>query len=295
MARPVAKLLTGFFIVAALLLAVVLVLTLSQPAAPPPPMPNPNGYEDLARAGAMISNLQYRPRMSLPELQAATARNGDALKLAKLGLSRECRVPLDPSPTNSARLERLADIKRLARALAATGSIAELENRPGDAAEAYLTVIQLGGAVSRGGLLIDSLVGIAVESVGMRPLQKLGPTLDATQCRTTAAALEACENQREPMDTVRARERAWASRTYGLSGRIARLFAFRSLTRTEQGVTAKVQAQAKQARSLLIKLAARAYELEKGEGPKTIADLVPVYLKAIPLDPQTETNMAYAP
>ena len=48
-------------------------------------------------------------------------------------------------------------------------------------------------------------------------------------------------------------------------------------------------------RKLMLGLAARAYELEKGERPKTIADLVPDYLKTIPLDPITGTNMVYQP
>ena len=40
-----------------------------------------------------------------------------------------------------------------------------------------------------------------------------------------------------------------------------------------------------------LELAARAYELEEGERPKSIADLVPAYLKAVPQDPLTGTNM----
>jgi len=44
---------------------------------------------------------------------------------------------------------------------------------------------------------------------------------------------------------------------------------------------------------LLLQLAAHAYELEKGKRPKSLADLVPAYLKAISQDPLTGTNMAY--
>ncbi len=43
----------------------------------------------------------------------------------------------------------------------------------------------------------------------------------------------------------------------------------------------------------MIQLASRAYALEEGAPPKTLADLVPAYLKAIPQDPFTGTNMAY--
>ena len=46
---------------------------------------------------------------------------------------------------------------------------------------------------------------------------------------------------------------------------------------------------------LLIDLAARAYELDKGHPPASAADFVPEYLKAIPQDPVTGTNLVYTP
>jgi hypothetical protein len=85
------------------------------------------------------------------------------------------------------------------------------------------------------------------------------------------------------------------NRTHPLTGRIARLFNFRALSQTEQRSTARAQAEAKAIRALSIQLAARAYELEKGERPRSLAGLVPEYLKAIPQDPITGTNMAIQP
>ena len=38
-------------------------------------------------------------------------------------------------------------------------------------------------------------------------------------------------------------------------------------------------------------LAARSYELDKGQLPKDIADLVPAFLKAVPKDPLTGAGM----
>jgi hypothetical protein len=45
----------------------------------------------------------------------------------------------------------------------------------------------------------------------------------------------------------------------------------------------------------MISFATRAYELEKGKPPASIADLAPAYLKAIPQDPVTKTNLALNP
>jgi competence protein ComGC len=46
---------------------------------------------------------------------------------------------------------------------------------------------------------------------------------------------------------------------------------------------------------LIINLAARAYELDKGHRPASLNDLVPDYLKTIPQDPSTGKNMDYSP
>jgi hypothetical protein len=291
---PIAKLLTGFAIVAALLVVASVIFTLSQPAPAPPPLPTPNGYDDFVKAGGMIADDSWHyGTMSEEKLRAFVQTNAEALKLARAGLDRKCRVPLDYSPTGTVRMDRLSRIKALSDAMSAAGRLAELEHRPTDAAEAYLAVIRLGSATSQGGILIDSLVGVAVEGVGSSCLEKLAPTLDAKQCLAAAAILESCESSREPPAAIWARERTWARQALGLKGLYIRLVCFRSLKQSEQRATAKLQRQASRVRHLLIELAARAYELEKGERPRSLADLVPVYLKTIPQDPLTGTNMAY--
>jgi hypothetical protein len=288
------KLLTGFFIVAVLLVVAALIFALSQPPPAPPPLPKPNGYDDLVQAATMLADKTSDfATMSEGELRALVAKNARALKLARTGLSRECQVPLDYSAVNPTYFTNLGGLKRLAQGLAAEGRLLELEGRPTDAAGSYLTVIRLGSASSRGGLLIDSLVGIAIEAIGTARLEKLGLTLDAKQCRQAATVLESCEAGREPTPAVLARERSWARRALGFKGQIARLVAFKSLRQSEQRAVAKVNTLQTRERVLLIRLAARAYELDKGERPKSLGDLVPAYLKAIPQNPVTGTNMAY--
>jgi len=291
-----AKLLTGFFIVAVLLVVAALIFALSQPPPAPPLLPKPNGYDDLVRASWMLADktLDYAG-MNERDLRTLVETNAEALKLAKTGLSHPCQVPLDYSAAGPSYLfTNLAGLKRLAQGLAAEGRLMELEGRLTDAADSYLTVIRLGGATSKGGLLIDSLVGIAIEAMGTSYLEKLALTLNAKQCRQAAAVLETCEAGREPMPTVLARERTWSRRAFrGFKWQIARLMTFKTLRQTEQRAVAKVNTLQTRERVLLIRLAARAYELEKGERPKSLGDLVPAYLKAIPQNPVTGTNMAY--
>ena len=60
-------------------------------------------------------------------------------------------------------------------------------------------------------------------------------------------------------------------------------------------ITAQVQAADASRRRTMLSFAARAYELEHGKPPASAADLVPAYLKTIPQDPNTGTNMVYSP
>jgi hypothetical protein len=289
-----AKLLTGFFIVAVLLVVAALVFTLSQPPPAPPPLPKPNGYDDLVRASRMVAdNTPDYAAMDEAELRSLVETNAESLKLARRGLGHECQVPLDYSAANPTYFTNLAGLKRLAHSLVAEGRLMELEGRPTDAADSYLAVVRLGVATGKGGLLIDSLVSIAIEAIGTARLEKLALTLNAKQCRQAVAVLESCEAGREPMPTIVARERAWSRRVHGFKWQIARLVMFKSLRQTEQGVAAKVTSFQTRERVLLIRLASRAYELETGRPAKSVADLVPTYLKVIPQNPITGTNMAY--
>jgi hypothetical protein len=293
-ARPLAKLLTGFFVVAVLLVVATLIFALTQPPPAPPPLPKPNGYDDLVQAGQMLAeNTGDFSTLNEPDLRILVAKNADALKLARTGLSRPCQVPLDFSHPNPSYFTNLAKCKYVAQAFAAEGRLRELENRLGDAADSYVTAIRLGIATSNGGILIDSLVGVAIEAIGTVRLEKLAPTLDAKQCRQAAAAIESSDAGREPVTAILERERAWSRRAYGLRGQIARLVMFKSLRQSEQRIVGRVNAQQSRERTLLIQLASRAYELETGKPAKNLADLVPAYLKAIPQNPTTGTNMAY--
>src|ERR1035438_8480104 len=208
MRHPVAKVLIGFFVVAILLVVIAMVFTFSQPSPPRAPLPQPNGYDDFVKAGGMVTDNAFDYRtMSQEELRAFVTKNAEALKLVRTGLGHDCRMPLDYSATNPTNIRNLSIIKRLDFAVMAEGRLAELENRPADAAEAYLAVIRLGCAMSQGGLIIDSLVDIAIESIGTSGMQRLTLTLDAKQCREAAAVLESCDARRDSTDTMRACQR----------------------------------------------------------------------------------------
>jgi hypothetical protein len=259
-----------------------------------PPLPNPNGYDDLVKADSMVTPVETNDnKMSGDDLRKAVAANANALALARGGLSNQCRVPIQYSESYiSNHLDELAGLKRLARALVAEGKLAELENRPNDAARSYLDTIHLGNESARGGVLIDELVGIALEALGTSHLTNLVDHLDANSCRETATALETLDSNRQTWDEVMQQESAWSHGTFrGWRYELMRLEDHKLLAPAIASSKRKFEAQEQRTKQLLIDLAARAYELDKGHPSASAADLVPEYLKTVPQDPVTGGNM----
>jgi hypothetical protein len=235
--------------------------------------------------------------MKLEELRKLVAKNSDALQMARTNLQEDCAVPLQFSENYMSRhLPELADYKRLAQAFVAEGRLADMENRPSDAVKSYLDAIRLGNKSAHGGVLIDQLVGTAIEAMGASCLQKLVDQLDAKTCRETAATLETLDAKRQTWNEVVQQEDAWSRRAYsGIKYRLGELVMSSSLKKVEQKAAQRFKKRQIMTRQLLIDLAARAYELDKGHRPANLSDLVPDYLKAIPQDPSTGTNMVYLP
>jgi hypothetical protein len=267
------------------------------PLPPIQPLPNPNGYDDFVKAGQMLpSNNSDFNKMNERELQMFVNDNSNALQMVRSGLQMQCRVALDYSPNSSTLLDQLAGMKRLAQAFAAEGRLAEMENRPSAAAKSYLDAIHFGNESVRGGVLINELVGIAIEAIATSHLTNLVEQLDAKSCRETAAALETLDSQIQTRNEFMQQENDWSRRTFpGVRNEIARLMTHKSLLKVQAAAERKYKQQEMRPHQLIIDLAARAYELDKGQKPVSLADLVPDYIKAVPQDPFTGTNMIYSP
>jgi hypothetical protein len=273
------------------------------PLPPVQPLPNPNGYDDLVKAGKMVVinatvNTTFYGDMGEAQLQEVVLTNADALALARAGLSNECRVPVQYSQTYmSNHLDDLASLKHMAQAFCAESKLTEMENRPNDAAKSYLDTVHLGNEAMRGGVLIDALVGIAIENLGTSHLTNLVDKLDANSCRETATVLETVDSQRPTWNEIMQQENIWRKAFERLQKIPASKMPMieRMAEKTDQACELKFNTLEQKTRRAMIDLAARAYELDKGKSPASLADLVPDYLKAVPQDPLTGTNMVYSP
>jgi hypothetical protein len=259
----------------------------------PPPLPNPNGYGDLVKAGEMVAvESGNYDGMNAAQLRELAGRNTEALALARNGFSNECRVPLQFS-TNylNAHLNELASLKRLAQGFVAEGRLAEMENRTNDAVQAFLDTIHLGNEAARGGVLIDNLVGIAINAMGTANLETQVPRLDASTCLRAAAALETLDSHGQTLKESMQQESAWRKAYARLQKRAISVTETRSLQNIDASYKRKFNAEEQKKRQLMIALAARAYELDKGHPPASATNLVPEYLKAVPKSPSTGKNL----
>jgi len=265
------------------------------PAPALAPLPGMNGYEDFVAAGkrAVADDKPDYRTMNEQQLQSFIDNNSNGLQLAHAGLSKDCGVTVQFSESYiSDHLDDLAGFKVMAHALAAEGRLAEIKNQPADAARRYLDVIRFGQQSRRGGVLIDGMVGIAIEAVGTDHLESLVPQLDANTCRETATALEAMDAKAQTFGDIVQQEKAWSHATFkGWRSELARLETRKSMEAAFASAKKKFDAQKQKEQQLIIDLADRAYKLDKGHPPAAISDLVPDYLKAIPTDPVTGTNV----
>jgi hypothetical protein len=269
------------------------------------PDPNPNGFNDLVAAGQMIRGTNLDVRHATEEtLRQFAATNSAALERARLGLTRQCRVPaiyLAGSLTNVSRhMKDWEAIKRAARSFAAEGRWAELEGKPMEAAASYLRSVTVGIQLSHGGVFLDQMVAVGCESVGFDGLDTIVPKLDAAQSRQVERQLEELAARLEPKSEIERHEAMLGRKLIGSPE-----YFFYTIGRPIvpqwrkpwQMVAAQYDRQHHRLLAEEIDLAAHACELEHGRKAQGWGDLVPAYLKAIPQDPLTggDFNMTEKP
>jgi hypothetical protein len=253
-------------------------------AAPATPLPSPNGYDDFVKAGSLITPISAdAARMTTEELRAFIATNQEPLRLFRLGLMRECQVPTEDSTAYIRRhLSDLSWIKRLAFFVVGQARLAEVEMNYGAAALFHLDYIRLGQVSANGGLIIDKLTGVAVETLGVSKLEAIAGKLDAREARESVTALEAIEVRAQPASVFIERDRQWSRKALSLFPWFEEWVMRKTIAASDQKFTAKVQASDARRRRLLLNLAKRVHELETGRPPARLEDMVPSILRALP-------------
>ena len=282
-----------------LVLGLMTLLIINTGSPTPAPVPNPNGYDDFVRAATLVTGDVYgeHSEPGLVSLRALVATNSESLRLVRLGLSRQCALPADSVMTNVAgMMTDLARLKRLATLIVAEGRLAEMENRFSDAAQSYMDAIYFGNETSRGGFVINRLVGMSCEALGETPLSKLAPRLDDEAARRVIAQLEKLDQVGVTWEEVRRSERRFEyyqlrkgfNPLVWVTSRWQNWTSMRRAEMRNKGIAAHL-------RLLTTELALRCYRIEHGHVPTTLSQLVPKNLRLVPIDPFSEKPMIYRP
>jgi hypothetical protein len=220
----------------------------------------------------------------LEEIQPFVEQHREAYALAEVGLARKSVVPIQYTQDYiSNHVGEVGTLKTLANAIAVRGRGHELKGEHAAAAKEYLAGLRLGAAISTGGLMIDAMVGTACETIAVMNLSGLYHHLDAPTCREVIRELLEADTDWEPSATFAAREDRLARGTW--TGAVVSMMHGDAMKKAQDKFSQRTLERDRQRRHLLIAVAARAFELETGAKAKSVAELVPKYLPAAPLDP----------
>jgi hypothetical protein len=261
---------------------------------PRPRLPSPNGYDDFVKAGeAVAENVGDFAQLDHDSLRTLVDTNAESLRLLRVGLTRQCAMPVDSALTNL-NLDELGNMKRLVRLLAAEGRLREMDNRPADAARSYTDAIRFGNEISRGGFIIHRLVGVACEAIGCHALAQVVPKLSREDSRILLSELEKIDAGRVTWAEVLRSEQYYAR--YQLRNRsnpIMRVLGWWQARPPIQQAETKQKIIIAHERLLAAELALRCYQSEQGHPPALLQDLVTNYLAKAPQDPFTGQPMTY--
>ena len=254
-------------------------------------LPDPNGYDDLVAAGAMftspILNTAVEPK-STAELAAEVAKYSAAYDRCRLGLSRPVAVPMEPPWEDyiSRDLVGIGHLRTVARALFMEAELARREERYSDAARIAIDNVRLAHAASRGGILTNWLSGIAFEGMGYADLYRVIGQLTPADCLAYSHTLLELEADRESLDTILRRDRAFIEKAYRWPGHLLELLGDIVGKPWQDSVQTWIYSRyVATSRLLSTELALRAYAEEHSTPATRLNELLPEYLPEVPVDP----------
>jgi hypothetical protein len=284
--------------------------TLPIPESSPP---DPKSYQQVL---ATIGKLQ---QLNPQELTTAEIRNrqsnpakADSIVQAYRALAATLKipasVPLDMKKDGrpdyvSERLAVIQMLRSVARSMDHESGALEVSGNYDEAAELGLTNVRLGAIEQCGGTIVDSLVGIAIEGVGVYQIGRIRQNLSPDAVGELIPGLEAIDRNRELSEITISREAAWSDEAYkwrtALLREGPRVLAGANRTGfTEHLSSARAFESAAGRRDALLRLlitelTIRAYQIAEGRLPESLNDLCPRYFSSVPVDPFSGAALIY--
>ncbi|SPE56387.1 hypothetical protein SBV1_2370002 [Verrucomicrobia bacterium] len=150
--------------------------------------------------------------------------------------------------------------------------------------------------MSRGGFIINRLVGLACEAIGDTPLSRLAPKLNREEARPVIAELERIDAAGVTWEEVRHNEKRffWYQLRQGFNPITWAMTRWQRRRSLRQAAPRHKRVIAHE-RLLAVELALRCYESEQARAPMGLEQLVPQYLQQVPLDPFSGRPVIYRP
>ena len=180
-------------------------------------------------------------------------------------------------------------IRDLGRQLKAEADAKRAAGKYDEAAADALATIRLGAMFQREGLIIHHLVGEAICGMGKFVLVRDRGKLTREQILKSIRLLDSLRQSREPIDAIDARDRLWCDHS--------QTWRYRLQVALETGIWGQPPYAANSGQMwdldergrcyddlLRTELAVRAYKMDHGAWPTSLAKLCPAYLENVPLD-----------
>lgn len=176
-----------------------------------PAVPNPNGYDRLLELAANVPVFELDRVRTNPTRLTELVQSQPRLVTEVVAANQlPSAVPVRYSDSQlGGRMNAAADLRRLEKAIVAHALLAELERRPADGVTARLAGIQIGQNGTRGGLMVDFMVGSAIQIYGLAGLSNQVRNLDADTCQRALNSLRTLRDAQEPLSQFERRERRW--------------------------------------------------------------------------------------
>ena len=278
----------------------VYVQMMQRPKLPPDPYARkPNHYPEAKQTVLLMATLNPTETPVAVYRQAAIEDKAKRLEALHTKLARLVRLDGNVAykiGDNPLDMNHAMEARSVARMLRAESEAAESAGDVNRAAEFALTNIHQGKMMSRGGVLIDWLVGVAVEGIGTFRLIDLRDRLASGQTRELVTELEQVDGSREELWLVQARDAVFSEHEYNWVARLSRvaesLLGDGSYGNIPQIKSAEQRRDAT-FRLLIADLAVRCYRTDNGKLPENLNQLVPDYLEAVPIDPHDGKPVRY--
>lgn len=292
--RRVKRLLIAVVLLGAIIAAFLAFNTRSTP--PPAVLPNPNGYDDFAAAAQWLVAWGGDFSALPPEaIRAIVKQNSKVLEEVHSGLKKQSVVPVtnDMNWFNG-HMVHVGAHKSMAQLLVAEGLVHLNEGRTNEAARCFADCIVFAHAAHHRGLMIDDLVGIACQAIGARQLVQVAPHVSPDALREILPDLIALDQSREPASAIVQRDRDWSRGAYGaLRATWFKFVTHRNLRAAEMKFEKRHARSVAALRLMMTELAVRGYEAKNGKPPMALAELVPAWLPAVPIDPFSNRPLVY--